>query len=129
VCKNTFKLLLLNLCFSNFIIKRFCFIYLFYLFICYKEYKSIIYIILFLYNVFFKSDTNNCVPLPPPENGAIACDNWEGGAFCHTLCQQGTAMKSNTTGWLYVCTNTGDWNLPVSEIRPCKGITFLMICF
>ena len=70
------------------------------------------------------SDTNNCVPIQPPTNGAIACDNWEGGEFCQAQCQQGTTMRGGTLGQLHVCLDSGDWS-PEPKLLPCKGIAML----
>jgi hypothetical protein len=33
--------------------------------------------------------SNGCPDLQAPDNGALACDVWVGGRFCHPLCSEG----------------------------------------
>lgn len=75
----------------------------------------------------FLSDTLKCVPLRPPANGAVACDNWMGGEICQAQCRNGTEMPNVNLGTLYVCNTRGDWGPPPS-LKPCEGNRIRLIC-
>lgn len=72
------------------------------------------------------ADTNNCVPITPPTNGAIACDNWSSGKFCQALCQKGTDMAYSTLDKLYTCGHDGSW-WPTPKLGSCKGKAMFFI--
>ncbi|CAG2241794.1 unnamed protein product [Mytilus edulis] len=37
--------------------------------------------------------SNGCPDLEPPENGALACDVWVGGRYCHPLCTSNSRRR------------------------------------
>ncbi|XP_052070045.1 sushi, von Willebrand factor type A, EGF and pentraxin domain-containing protein 1-like isoform X2 [Mytilus californianus] len=52
--------------------------------------------------------SNGCPDLTPPDNGAIACDVWVGGRYCHPLCSQGYSVLSSLPNFL-ICQDNGIW--------------------
>ena len=73
------------------------------------------------WNIMF-SDGRACVALPPPKNGAVACDNWEGGQFCQVQCKNGTQMSSVSLNKLYVCqSENGEWSSNPPKVKTCRG--------
>lgn len=68
-----------------------------------------------------------CVPLQPPTDGALACDNWIGGEFCQAQCRNGTEMPNVNLGTLYVCNEDGNWGTPPT-FKPCKGRQNQAVC-
>lgn len=74
-----------------------------------------------MYNVkFYFPDGRSCVDLQPPKNGAIACDNWEGGQFCQVQCKNGTEMSSVSLNKFYVCNRDGEWSAVLPNIKTCR---------
>lgn len=49
-----------------------------------------------------------CSDLIPPENGALACDVWVGGRYCHPLCSQGYSVLASLPNFL-ICQANGIW--------------------
>lgn len=52
--------------------------------------------------------SNGCPDIVPPDNGAMACDMWVGGRFCHPLCSQGYSALVSLPNFM-VCTTNGIW--------------------
>ncbi|XP_076073438.1 uncharacterized protein LOC143045037 isoform X3 [Mytilus galloprovincialis] len=52
--------------------------------------------------------SNGCQDLVPPENGAMACDVWVGGRYCHPLCSQGYSVLASLPNFL-ICQDNGIW--------------------
>lgn len=74
----------------------------------------------FICGVIFHKDTQKCVAIKPPKDGAVACDNWLGGEFCQAQCKNGTEMSGFDLGRLFVCQHNGEWSHPAT-LKPCKG--------
>ncbi|XP_033728072.1 uncharacterized protein LOC117317375 [Pecten maximus] len=57
--------------------------------------------------------------LRPPDNGALACDNWFGGKFCQMLCKKGYDIPPGYIhSDMYVCGESGQW-LPGPDLPNC----------
>jgi hypothetical protein len=67
-------------------------------------------------------DGRTCADIPPPKNGAVVCDNWEGGEFCQVQCKNGTQMSSVSLNKLYVCQGQkGEWSSDPPKVKTCRG--------
>ncbi|KAK6186939.1 hypothetical protein SNE40_006195 [Patella caerulea] len=70
--------------------------------------------------------TANCPHLRPPDNGAIACDNWYGGQVCQLQCRKGYDVSRRDTRFnqLLLCGDSGCWNndvnFPQTVPKECK---------
>ncbi|XP_076112267.1 uncharacterized protein LOC143080345 [Mytilus galloprovincialis] len=66
--------------------------------------------------------TETCQDLKAPKHGAIACDNWLGGRFCHPLCAEGfSVMIAKPLPALLVCLDDGKW-LFQEQITDCYAL-------
>lgn len=70
-------------------------------------------------------DSKRCrEKLRAPDNGAIACDYWLGGSFCHMFCQQkydvpiGVGIAVNG---MFICGQTGKWS-PSATVPNCASL-------
>ena len=64
-----------------------------------------------------------CQPLVAPDNGAVACNGWNGrfGEVCTVLCQQDWDLPPGKhLSRLYVCGASGQW-IPEMSISACSG--------
>ena len=60
-----------------------------------------------LIRCFFSQD-KSCPDLPPPENGAKACEMWLTGVFCTVHCNEGYGFVEQPED-VYFCTPGGTW--------------------
>ncbi|CAC5354905.1 unnamed protein product [Mytilus coruscus] len=70
----------------------------------------------------FCQDAKRCrEKMRAPDNGAIACDYWLGGSFCHMFCQHEYDVPigegTNVNG-MFVCGQSGKWN-PSASVPNC----------
>lgn len=56
----------------------------------------------------FCKPSNGCPDIVPPKNGAMACDVWVGGRFCHPLCSHGYSVLTSLPNFM-VCIEDGTW--------------------
>ncbi|XP_063444324.1 sushi, von Willebrand factor type A, EGF and pentraxin domain-containing protein 1-like [Mytilus trossulus] len=56
----------------------------------------------------FCKPSNGCPDIIPPDNGAMACDVWVGGRFCHPLCSHGYSVLESLPNFM-VCIEDGTW--------------------
>lgn len=53
-----------------------------------------------------------CPDLPPPKNGAKACDDWNFGRMCSPLCNDQWDFSQRLPFALWICGGTGKWFPP-----------------
>ncbi|CAG2209565.1 unnamed protein product [Mytilus edulis] len=59
-----------------------------------------------------------------PDNGAIACDYWLGGSFCHMFCEQEYDVPRGEmvdVNGMFVCGQSGKWN-PSASVPNCAKV-------
>ncbi|XP_071496307.1 sushi, von Willebrand factor type A, EGF and pentraxin domain-containing protein 1-like [Diadema antillarum] len=64
-----------------------------------------------------------CIPLQPPTNGFLACDEFASGRFCSVLCNDQHDIPpplSRSIPALYVCGMSGNW-LPSNKVPDCTS--------
>ena len=67
--------------------------------------------------------SNGCPDLQAPDNGALACDVWVGGRFCHPFCSEGYSTYYNLPNML-ICQENGLWTKR-EKLSDCVGTLFL----
>ena len=65
--------------------------------------------------------SNGCPDLQAPDNGALACDVWVGGRFCHPLCSEGYSTYYDLPNML-VCQENGLWTKR-ERLSDCVDVT------
>ena len=71
-----------------------------------------------------------CEPLVAPDNGAVACNGWNGrfGEVCTVLCQETQDLSpGEDISRLYVCGASGKWSLEM-DIGACSGTGETSVC-
>ena len=71
-----------------------------------------------------------CEPLVAPDNGAVACNGWNGrfGEVCTVLCQETRELSpGEDISRLYVCGASGKWSLKM-DIGACSGTGVTSVC-
>ncbi|CAC5416422.1 unnamed protein product [Mytilus coruscus] len=63
--------------------------------------------------------------LKAPENGALACDYWLGGRFCHMFCRSRYDVPNGKIAGneMFVCGQSGKW-MPSSSVPNCASMHF-----
>ena len=55
----------------------------------------------------------DCIDLPPPKNGAKACDDWAFGRFCSPSCNSNWDFTTPLPAYvMWVCGSSGTWFPP-----------------
>jgi len=59
-----------------------------------------------------------CSDLPPPKEGAKACDDWMFGSFCSPFCNNKSDFAQPLLSPMWVCGASGTWN-PTNRFPDC----------
>lgn len=75
---------------------------------------------------FVNVDARRCRDdLKAPKNGALACDYWLGGKFCHMFCRSRYDVPVGQIDGndMFVCGQSGKW-MPSSSVPNCASMHF-----